>query len=313
MIARTNAAVMLALIACAVLIATTQAEALEFYVNGAGSDTNPGAKSRPFASITRARDQIRKLTSKQTGASSITVWIRQGSYNLDEPIIFELQDSGSPDAVITYAAYESEEADWKQHADGVYVCSLASTPLEGRQSNQLFCNGKRMVRARYPNWDFENPLLSGAGYFLCEDGGLTHRSWRPGQLDDGKGKWLNPRTGIVHCFHNKNWGNMQYRIRDVDFGERRINFGEGGWQCQRRVGPGKGRGSSSPYYIENIFEELDAPHEWFLDIEKNLLYFYCVASDGIGQILKLCYSVTDNFERICSNEKTETISSSREG
>jgi hypothetical protein len=293
MAAKTNSAATFGLIICTMLMSTAQGVTLEFYVSAAGSDANPGTNARPFATITRARDEIRKARSEQTPARGATVWIRQGSYNLAEPIVFKPQDSGSPGAVITYAAYQSEDvtlrgglplkAEWKPYAGGIYFCSLASTPLEDKEMTQLFCNGRRMVRARYPNWDFENPLRNGTGYFLCEDGDLAHISWRPGQLGDRKDKWRNPQTGIVHCFHSRNWGNMQYRIKGVDFGKRSIIFGEGGWQCQRRIGPGKGRGSSSPYYIENIFEELDVPHEWFLDTEKNLLYFHPPAGVDINK------------------------------
>jgi len=256
----------------------------ELYVSPAGRDTNPGSKEKPFATITRARDEIRKLKSTRPDFKGATVWIQKGAYHLDEPVLFEHRDSGSQNAVITYAARPSEEAvlkgsfllkaKWKPYKNGIYVCSLSGTVLENKETNQLFCNGKRMVRARYPDRDFDDPLRSGKGYFACADGSLTHIAWKPGQLDDKKGKWQNPQTGIVHCFHSRNWGNMQYRIKEVDWNKRRIIFGEGGRQCQRRVGPGKGRGASSPYYIDNIFAELDSPGEWFCDKEKNLLYFY---------------------------------------
>ncbi|HKU19526.1 MAG TPA: hypothetical protein VJQ50_00830 [Terriglobales bacterium] len=28
------------------------------------------------------------------------------------------------------------------------------------------------------------------------------------------------------------------------------------------------------FFIENVFEELNAPHEWYLDRERGLLYFF---------------------------------------
>jgi len=256
---------------------------LEFYVSPAGNDANPGTKDRPFATIVRARNEIRSVKSKASQFNGATVWVREGNYNLGSPIVFDQRDSGSQDAIITYAAYPKEEvvlkgsfilkAKWNQCKDGIFVCSLREAMPDGLETNQLFCNGKRMVRARYPDWDFDDPLRSGKGYLICEDGDQGHMAWRPGQLDNKKGKWRRPQTGILHCFHSKNWGNMQYRIKGIDWDKRHIFLGAGGWQCQRRTGPGKGRGSASPYYIENIFEELDAPHEWFHDPENGLLYF----------------------------------------
>jgi len=250
----------------------------DLYVAANGSDSNPGTFERPFATLVRARDAVRKL--KKDG--EITVLLRGGTYRLCEPLVFGATDSGSDGAPVTYAAYPGEEVvvkgslavkgNWKPWRDGIFSCSLRETALEGKPFNQLFCDGVRMVRARCPNWDFEDPLRSGGGYFNVQGGSTGHMMWKAGQLD-GK-TWADPTTGIVHCFHRNNWGNMQYRIGAVDWERRRIDFAGGGLQCQRRVGPGKGRGSSSPYYIENVFEELDAAHEWFLDSEKDVLYFY---------------------------------------
>ena len=259
------------------------ADGVEFYVSPSGSDGALGTKAKPFASISRARDEIRALSARKK-SSGVTVWVREGAYNFDESLIFEARDSGTEKAPITYSAYPGEgvvlkgslklDAKWKSYKDGIYVCSLAGTPLEDVETTQLFCEDRRMVRARYPDWDFEDPLRSGKGYLHCKDGDLTQMTWRPGQLDDKKGKWANPETGILHAFHRRNWGNMQYRIAGIDWDKRQVLLGEGGLQCQRRDGPGVGRGDASPYYIENIFEELDSPHEWFHDVDNKRLYFY---------------------------------------
>ena len=44
---------------------------------------------------------------------------------------------------------------------------------------------------------------------------------------------------------------------------------EGGWQNNRRMGM-----HDKYRFVENIFEELDAPGEWFLDAKTSTLYFY---------------------------------------
>ncbi|MGD8241023.1 MAG: chitobiase/beta-hexosaminidase C-terminal domain-containing protein, partial [Armatimonadota bacterium] len=169
------------------------------------------------------------------------------------------------------------QVEWKPHRDGIHVCSLKGTGLEGSSFNQLFLDDRRQVRARFPNWDYDNPLRTGKGYLKVEDGTERadpnpHIIWKPEGFTTKR--WANPQTGILHGFQSHNWGNMQYRIEAVDWERRRIDFAEGGFQLQRKHGLGKGRGSSSPYYVENIFEELDAPGEWFLDVENGLLYLY---------------------------------------
>src|SRR5690606_17189 len=129
----------------------------------------------------------------------------------------------------------------------------------------LFINGERQVRARFPNYDYENPLREGKGYQSVVNGSnRRHDTWLeydPEIFSDKK--WSDPTTRIVHAFQSMNWGNMQYRVKGVNRAENKILLGEGGWQLQRGMGIGKGRGKSSPFFVENIFEELDTPGEWF--------------------------------------------------
>jgi len=282
--------------------------AVEYYVSPDGNDNNPGTLEKPFATLLCARDTLRKSPPSET----ITVWIRKGTYHLCKPLQFLSQDSGSQDSIITYAAYPGEKVmlkgsviihgDWQPYKNGIFVCSLEGTALDGKSTNQLYCNNKRMVRGRFPNWDFQDPSRRGNGYLVCKDGNLEEMVWRPGQLHDKKGKWSNPQTGILHAFHNKNWGNMMYHIKGIDWQSRRVLLGEGGWQCQRSTGPGVGRGAASPYYIENIFEEVDAPHEWFIDTEKNLLYFYPPIGIGIHQA-RIEAAMTSHIIEFSGNSK----------
>jgi hypothetical protein len=81
----------------------------EFYVATNGSDLNPGTKSRPFASLDRARDAIRAL--KQNGElyhSGVQVFVRGGDYYLSEPFRLFEEDSGTEAQPVVYCAYPGE-------------------------------------------------------------------------------------------------------------------------------------------------------------------------------------------------------------
>ena len=86
----------------------------DFYVSPSGSDAWSGtladpSKQRndgPFATLQRARDAIREL--KQDKTTDIVVYIREGTYQLEETVVFGLEDSGEGDSTITYAAYPGE-------------------------------------------------------------------------------------------------------------------------------------------------------------------------------------------------------------
>ncbi len=69
----------------------------EFYVAPNGKDSNPGTIDKPWATIHHAAEVLRP---------GDTVYIRQGFYNIKKPI--RPRNSGTKDAVITYAAYKNE-------------------------------------------------------------------------------------------------------------------------------------------------------------------------------------------------------------
>ena len=88
-----------------------------------------------------------------------------------------------------------------------------------------------------------------------------------------KHSWSHPETGVLHTFHYYGWGGWQFQIADLNRSDPNmstIHFSRGGFQ--------EARGSNSigrrPFYVENIYEELDSPNEWFLDESTGTLYLY---------------------------------------
>jgi hypothetical protein len=63
------------------------------------------------------------------------------------------------------------------------------------------------------------------------------------------------------------WGQWVFDIESVNLTSHSITFGTGGWQ------EGRGTINGAEYYIDNVFAELDAPMEWFVDRTKRILYF----------------------------------------
>lgn len=97
-------------------IRTATAEQV-FYVSPQGNDAWPGKLAAPnadrsdgpFASITRARDAIRRLKTEQGGLREpVTVQIRGGKYCLAETISLTPEDSGTKECPISYIAFPGE-------------------------------------------------------------------------------------------------------------------------------------------------------------------------------------------------------------
>ena len=258
----------------------------DVYVSHDGRDDNLGTQEAPLATLEGAR--VRVASTKAEASKPIKVWVQGGTYHLSQPLRFEANDSGTQQFPIHYRAMPGEEVvlkgslpldpgAWKLWKNGIYQQSLKGTPLEGRQINQLFMSDERMVRARFPNWDFDNPLRTGKGYLHATNPKtMKMLSFDSDDLKERAARWKNPQAGIVHAFHSHNWGNFQFRIKELDLNKSTIHFSEGGWQAQRRsrgIGAKHGGSPGSPFYIENIFEELDTPFEWFHAVESDTLYF----------------------------------------
>ena len=124
---------------------------------------------------------------------------------------------------------------------------------EDLRTEELFVNGARQVLARYPNFN------SAAAYFdgFAADAISTNRV----------AKWADPTGGFFHAMHPALWGDFTWRITGKD--EKGGLTMEGGWQNNRGAAA-----HPTIRFVENIFEELDAPGEWFLDGKTHTLYFY---------------------------------------
>jgi hypothetical protein len=242
----------------------TSSLALELYVAPGGRDANPGTKDRPFATLTRARDAVR--AAKKTSKEPITVYLRGGTYYLDEPLVFTAEDSGSREAPVHFVAYKDEEPilsggtvlklKWRPYKD---TTLKAKVPLDVKVIDQFFVNGKRQHMARFPNFDAE------AKFF----GGTSGDAISPEQA---KG-WANPAGGYMHALQSSMWGSKHYRIVDVD-NDGKIKF-QGGWQENRSGGWDefyRGGYHKNHLFVENIFEELDAEGEWYFDKKDRMLY-----------------------------------------
>ncbi|GIZ09782.1 chitobiase/beta-hexosaminidase C-terminal domain-containing protein [Flavobacterium sp. UMI-01] len=262
----------------------------EIHVSTKGKDKDTGSKTAPFASFERAVLELKKYAGKE----AVTVWFEEGTYYLKQTVVFDAQLSGTAQFPILFSTQPGakvflkgskplENLPWKPYKNGIYVAKVPSNlPFD-----QLFVNGQRQIRARYPNYDYENPLRGGKGYLQVNDGtDKRYDAWFGLKKNDVPTKnWENPTTGIVHAFQSHNWGNMQYRIKSIDKESQKVFLGEGGWQLQRSHGIGGKGEKASWYFIDNIFEELDVAEEWFLDNQKGLLYYYPKAGTDLKKAL----------------------------
>ncbi|MCQ2486055.1 MAG: right-handed parallel beta-helix repeat-containing protein [Clostridia bacterium] len=78
----------------------------DFYVSADGSDENEGSFDKPFATIEKARDEVRKLDKSQK--NGITIAVKAGDYRVSS-LEFTSEDSGTESCPVTYCAYGDGE------------------------------------------------------------------------------------------------------------------------------------------------------------------------------------------------------------
>jgi len=237
----------------------------QYFVSPEGNDTHTGSIDAPFQSIERAQYAARK-SSGQT-----TIYLRQGIYRLERPLVFTPEDGGT-DKPLILCAYPNEKVVlsggkivnpiWKPYKKDIVkaVLSQETFPV----MDMLLSNGSIRHLARYPNFDSTAVRFNGT----------SADATSPRRVKS----WKHPEGGYLHAMHVSDWGDFHYRITGRDKkGELTL---EGGWQNNRQSGlHPKNR------MVENIFEELDAPGEWFYQAESATLYYYPLPGEEVETAL----------------------------
>lgn len=250
-----------------------------FHVSPDGDDNNPGTREKPFATFDRAQTAAREIAGKEP----VTVWFADGVYPLSEPIVFTPADAGTEENPVTYVA----DNNWGATLTGAQPLDLKwekkgavwTAPVpKGMDFDQLLVDGRKMVRARFPNCDPKNGFWD-RGYRDDNPGmaGTNDVVKRVGEMDD-------PVGTLIHGYHGLGWGSLHFRVikKSAD-GVYTLHSGkdpnlEGGDQNSgRKTEPHAPMGPKA--FAENSIELLDAPGEWFLDAKSGVLSF--IAPDDI--------------------------------
>lgn len=142
---------------------------IKIFVSPEGSDDadglrpepNPLGRDGPLRTIQKAVTLVRGLKAHQTEvrARAITVFLRGGRYELEGPLAFGPEDSGSPDTPIIYRSYPGEIAriegglrlkGWQLGHDGVWLVKYPFSLSPAGCPRQLFVGGERRYRPRLP-------------------------------------------------------------------------------------------------------------------------------------------------------------------
>lgn len=281
---------------------------LNIYVSPSGTDGGDGSLEKPYATLEQARDKLQTVTKSEY--DKINVVLRGGTYILEKGFVLSSQDSGKENVPIVYTEYPGEEAiitgatkldpdkfilvtdesilsKIPEEAHGkVYQVDLKEfglvnlpKPNQTHYSqtpntlNDLIWEGTTCTLARWPNGNeyaktgsivYPSLIRWGSNGSteifkdIPDDPGFVFKSDAP-RLST----WINAKDAMLEGYWKYNWAIDRLRIKAVAgnmvFTDRSASFGAAAGQ---------------DYFIFNLLEEMDAPGEWYIDHDNDILYVY---------------------------------------
>ena len=230
---------------------------ISVFVSPSGNDKATGSFEAPFLTLDRAIERVKEVR-KTNAIKPISILLRKGTYYLNRPLNIT-PDEASKGKVLSVGAYNHEKVilsggeklnlKWEPYRDGIMKAKLNA----GKTFDQLFINGKLQILARYP--DYDPSILPWHGY--------AADAISPDRLK----KYKHPEGAYIHRMHSGLWGSYHFMIEKVDETGKATLVG--GYQMNRNNNGFHPRFN----FIENVFEELDAPGEWYYNRTEGVLYY----------------------------------------
>ncbi len=248
---------------------------------------SPTSKAGGNGTITLPLRSIQEAINKagNTSINDIEIILRKGKYFLSSALLItpavlqnrSLRITSYPGEKVIISGADKIFPKWAKWKDKAVKADIG----KDLTIDQLYCNGKVLPMARYPNYNAAQRVFNGTA---------------PDAINNERvKKWSNPKDGYVHALHKGEWGGFHYRITGVDTnGELQL---EGGWQNNRPSAMNK-----QHRFVENIFEELDAPGEWYYNKATGVLYYYPLEKVELANAV-FEYSVTDELIHIKGSEE----------
>lgn len=236
---------------------------LQIFVSPTGNDQNDGLLiNYPKRTIPSAIGQIQSI--RNASDEKIKIILLPGTYYLESPIEVKAEtgpvsiESHQP-GTVSIKGSKVITGHWEAFSGNIVKLK---TDMAIFPYSQIYIDGVEQILARYPNYD------STASHF---DG------YAPDAISPDRIKqWSHPEGAIVHAMHSGEWGDFHYVIKEVNKkGEVKL---DGGHQNNR----------PSPMHkkyrmVENVFEELDAPGEWYYDKNELMLYLFPLESTDLSK------------------------------
>ena len=240
----------------------------DLYVSTVGNDAwsgrfpeaVAGGTDGPVATVEQAKQRVRELRKRQPGRDRpVVVAIRGGTYNLDRPLRFGPEDSGTQASPTVYQGFGEERpvlsggiriTEWQVTPEGHWRATVEDVRSGKFSFAQLFVNGQRRERSRLPKEGYYSIAVQlGNNQF-----GFTG--------DEIRADWANLDDVEVLAIHK--WSASRMRIASVFPTEHRVVFTGRSWEPLPR---------GHRYVLFNVREALNEPGQWYLDRRRGELTY----------------------------------------
>lgn len=247
------------------------------YVSQEGNDAwsgtlespNSGRDDGPLRTLAHTQELVRAYIQDES-YSGVRIYIRGGDYFLDKPLQFSAEDSGTAEFPVVWQSFQEESVrfvggvaieGWEKHNDTIFMATLPDQ-VDATKVKQLFENSKRQTLARWPNINPEG--MPGGDWAFIDAEIKTDNKKSFIFLDDHAKAWSDISGLEVSIWPNHNWWQTIAGVASFkpDTGVIQLNA-----ELPYEIMPGR------RFYFQNIFSELDAPGEWFVNAEERKLYF----------------------------------------
>ena len=263
---------------CSILAFPGRAGNKQFYVSRTGNDRNSGSSAQPFLTITRARDAVRLFRQQNPRfADSVVVYLRGGRYFLQEPLVFGIEDGGTPTSPTVYTSFPGERPvvsggleikGWQEGTfenRAVYYAPLPPGAGIRSRIQQLWINGVRRSPARYPNagylWVYSIPEATEKIEWM--DG---QKSFVPRRNDVPQAMDFRDASIVVM----NRWVESHLPVARYDLWSNLFSFSKRSvFRLEK----------NDPYYAIHVRSALDTTGEWYHDADRGMLYYMPTESE----------------------------------
>ncbi len=241
--------------------------------SGLLADPTADRQDGPFATPARALQAVQE--ARRAGERA-EVRLRGGLYRLSEPLLFGSELSGTESAPVRFAAYSGEQpvlsggrqiANWQvgeHQGRRLWTADLPDVASGDWNFLQLFVDGQRRFRPRLPRTGFHRfaalTVEKDSGFNWHQ--GPDNVQFEPGQIRN----WRNLQDVEVVVYQL--WFDTHHRIQRIEAEKNIVHF-----QAPSLGSLKDEQGLMARYYVENVFEALEEPGQWYLDRAAGKLYY----------------------------------------